>query len=179
MLSPNVLTTRLDKQKILVPKLVRWPDIFLAPWERAMRNWTKAYKFGFATIKQWVNLDHQLAAGHNDSATLQAASLMFAHYLQSCDLLADISRARLTYVYTGAYFIMPPYHLLQSTMQDRLVIERRGKHGAVATVGAHKMPNQADRNLIRAREWRYRLEATLTVLREILTAHIRQVSDGP
>lgn len=57
----------------------------------------------------------------------------------------------------------------------RFQILRQGMHGALRTALQAKLVHPLDVQLIKVREWRYRLEAVLRVLREVVRAFLVQV----
>ena len=61
----------------------------------------------------------------------------------------------------------------------RFHILRQGKHGALRTALQAKLVHSLDTQLIKVREWRYRLEAVLRVLRDVVRAFLAQVCRCP
>lgn len=61
----------------------------------------------------------------------------------------------------------------------RFQILRQGRHGALRTALQAKLVHPLDTQLIEVREWRYRLEAVLRVLRDVVRAFLAQVCRCP
>lgn len=154
---------------------LKWPDKFLEPWELKARSWTINTIIGMATINHWINLDHRIEENGGHFMPPNKASAFVASILGGRDLLSTSNRQY--YYYPGSYYVMGPVELVSSAASDRLVIKRRGAKGAIESVGSDQLTHAADHMLVKVREWRYRMEACMEVLMEVVIAHIRTVSD--